>query len=477
MQQAPQTLLHEQLGKGVDVRGGLVQDQDARIGQERAGEGYQLPLADAEVLAALANYGFVARGQLRDQLMGADDTSGVLNLGIRRGQAAIANVVANRPGEKKRFLQDHADLRAKRLLCYVADVISVDEHLPAFHVVEPLQQAGNRALPRAGRPNDGDGLPGFDVQVEIIEHGHIRLVAERDVAELDISLNARQLPRIRLVLYLNRQPKNLEYALGGDKDETHPQNRVALITGGAGGVGFAAARRLYRQGWSLALLDLNADRLDTARTQLAPAGDRLLTVVADVSSAAACQRAVQLVLERYSGLDFLVNAAGVWTEGPSADVTEDEWDRVLDVNLKGTFFMCRHCIPALQQRDGAIVNLSSDAGIVGFRGTAVYCASKGGVSLLTKSLALELAPHGVRVNAICPSDIDTPMLEYQATTFGKGDPAGYLRDLLSLYPQGDRARFIKADEIASLIEYLSRAEAAPITGACLSIDFGSTAGK
>jgi NAD(P)-dependent dehydrogenase (short-subunit alcohol dehydrogenase family) len=252
--------------------------------------------------------------------------------------------------------------------------------------------------------------------------------------------------------------------------------RVALITGGAGGVGQATAERLLRQGWSVGLCDANPDRLDTVFRQLDRGDGHVLSIDTDVRLVSECRRAVRAVADWRGRLDCLVNAAGVWTEGPAENVTEEEWDRVVDVNLKGTFFMCRYAIPDLERVSGSIVNLSSDAGINGFPSTSVYCASKGGVSLLTKALSLELAPRGVRVNAICPSDIDTPMLQYQATTFGNGDPDGYLRNLLKLYPQGERARFIKADEVASLIQYLVRPEAAPITGACLSIDFGTTAG-
>ena len=122
------------------------------------------------------------------------------------------------------------------------------------------------------------------------------------------------------------------------------------------------------------------------------------------------------------------------------------------------------------------MNLSSDAGLVGTVETAIYNASKGGVSLLTKSLALELAPKGVRVNAVCPNDVDTPMLAGQARDYGGDDPEGYLASLLANYPQKDRARFIRPEEIAALIVYLASDEAAPITGACIPIDFGSTAG-
>ena len=135
-------------------------------------------------------------------------------------------------------------------------------------------------------------------------------------------------------------------------------------------------------------------------------------------------------------LDVLVNAAGVWTEGPSHAVTENEWDRVLDVNLKGTFFCCRYAIPELKKTRGCIVNLSSDAGVCGTPETAVYSASKGGVTLLTKVLAIELAPDLVRVNAVCPADVMSPMLEGQARDFGGGDPEAYLRTLLELLPAG-----------------------------------------
>ena len=157
------------------------------------------------------------------------------------------------------------------------------------------------------------------------------------------------------------------------------------------------------------------------------------------------------------------------------DLTEADWDRVIDVNLKGTFFICRHAIPALVRTSGCIVNVSSDAGLWGNKGAAIYSASKGGVTILTKSLAVELAAQGVRVNAVCPGDVDSPMIAEQARTFGGGDPAGYLARLLEAYPQRP-ARFTRPDEVAELIVFLCSERATPITGAAISIDFGLTAG-
>jgi NAD(P)-dependent dehydrogenase (short-subunit alcohol dehydrogenase family) len=172
----------------------------------------------------------------------------------------------------------------------------------------------------------------------------------------------------------------------------------------------------------------------------------------------------------------VVNAAGVWTEGASADTTEDEWDRVLGVNLKGLYFVTTAAIPHLAATEGCVINLSSDAGVQGNAGAAVYCASKGGVSILTKALALELAPQGIRVNAVCPGDVDSPMLRGQAAVFAADDQEGYLDRLLAAYPQGRRARFIRPAEIAELIWFLAQPGAAPITGANIAADFGLSAG-
>jgi NAD(P)-dependent dehydrogenase (short-subunit alcohol dehydrogenase family) len=253
-------------------------------------------------------------------------------------------------------------------------------------------------------------------------------------------------------------------------------DRVVLVTGAAGGIGRAVAERFLVQGDAVCLADVDDEGLAKAAAELEGQGRGISTVVADVRSAAGCEAMVGAATDAHGRLDVLVNCAGVWVEGPTHEMTEAQWDRTVDVNLKGTFFACRYAIPHLVATEGCIVNLSSDAGLVGTSETAIYCASKGGVSLLTKALAMELAPRGVRVNAVCPNDVDTPMLAGQARDFGGGDPQGYLDALLAKYPQGERSRFIRPEEIAALVAYLASPEAAPITGACIPIDFGSTAG-
>jgi NAD(P)-dependent dehydrogenase (short-subunit alcohol dehydrogenase family) len=253
--------------------------------------------------------------------------------------------------------------------------------------------------------------------------------------------------------------------------------RTVLITGGAGGMGRAFARLFIESGAAVVLSDIDEPSIGAAVAALAQsASGSVEGVRCDVTEPTDCRRTIERVIEKTGRLDLLINAAGVWTEGPTEATRDDDWDRVIDVNLKGTFLMCRHALPHLERSQGSIVNISSDAGLIATSGVAVYSASKAGVNMLTKAMALEFAERGVRVNAVCPTDVDTPMIEYQATTFGKGDPAGYKRALLARYPQRSRARFVRPEEVAALVFFLSSPEAEPITGACLSIDFGTTAG-
>ena len=250
------------------------------------------------------------------------------------------------------------------------------------------------------------------------------------------------------------------------------QSKVVLITGSASGMGLAFARRYAAAGASLALADLQAERLAATAPTL---GTASLAITADVARVADCAAMVSAAVARFGRLDLLINSAGVWVEGPAEEMGEGEWDRCLDINLKGTFFACRYAIPELRKTAGVIINIASDAGLMGSAGASIYCASKGGVVQLTRALALELAPDGVRCNAICPCDVETPMLAGQAAVYGAGDPEGYTRKLRSIYPQGARTRFVRPEEVAEFVFAIAGLD--PITGACLSIDFGTTAGR
>ena len=243
--------------------------------------------------------------------------------------------------------------------------------------------------------------------------------------------------------------------------------KTVLIAGGSGGMGRATAQEFAEAGANISIADINTENLPS----------RYLTIKSDITKFSDCARMISKTVSHFGRLDVLINAAGVWVEGESAAMSEVQWDRTIDINLKGTFFTCRHAIPELEKIQGQIINIASDAGLMGSAGAAIYCASKGGVVLLTKALALELAPKGIRVNAICPCDVETPMLEFQAKQFGGGDPDAYLAKLKSIYPQGMRQRFATPMEIAAFIFAVASPRMAPITGAALSIDFGTTAGR
>jgi NAD(P)-dependent dehydrogenase (short-subunit alcohol dehydrogenase family) len=256
-------------------------------------------------------------------------------------------------------------------------------------------------------------------------------------------------------------------------------NKRVLITGGTSGIGFTTAAAFLKAGASVCISGRSEKSLLDAADRLEKEAGTVFGMPADVSSSAGCQELVNEAAEILGGIDILVNSAGIWLEGPADEVTEEQWDTVIDTNLKGTFFMCRYCIPFLEESSGCIVNLSSDSGLVGNDLAAAYCASKGGVTLLTKSLAVELARKKIRVNAVCPGDVSTPMLDRAAINYiseNGGTVEEYTEELLKAYPERPGRRFTRPEEVAQSILFLSSSKVEAITGACLSIDFGLTAG-
>ncbi len=191
----------------------------------------------------------------------------------------------------------------------------------------------------------------------------------------------------------------------------------------------------------------------------------------DVKNVAGCEAVVATVLEALGGLDILVNNAGVGPVGPIEGCDEAMWDETLDVNLKGTFFCCRAALPTLRASRGNIVNVASDAGLMGDVNLSVYCASKGGVVNLTRALALELAP-GVRVNCVCPGFIDTDMLHDDIEE--ADNPAAREQALIDYTPM---KRLASPEEIGRAIAYLASDDARFVTGAAFQIDGGATAGR
>lgn len=255
------------------------------------------------------------------------------------------------------------------------------------------------------------------------------------------------------------------------------KQKVVLITGGNSGIGAAAAKKFLENGAIVYILGRNTETLDAVCRELSAISPTIYPIQANVAETSQCKKAIDHVLAREKRLDILVNSAGVSYTDSTVSMTEEIWDETIDINLKGTFFMCKYAIPALAETRGCIVNVGSDAGIVGNVGLAIYCASKGGVSLLTKSLALELAPQGIRVNAVCPAEVETPMLLKDMTDAGYTSREAFDADYLKIFPQGEKARYIQPEEVAECIYFLASSDKVEaITGTCLTIDFGVTAG-
>ena len=253
------------------------------------------------------------------------------------------------------------------------------------------------------------------------------------------------------------------------------EGRVALVTGASRGIGAATARALAAAGARVIVTDL-AEPGDVAR-ELGG-----LARAQDVTDEAGWAETIAFARREAGGLDILVNNAGVFTLGPVTGISLDEWRRVHSVNVEGVFLGCKHAIPALAERaaqwagGSAIVNLSSVAGLVGSAGATCYCASKGAVRLLTKSLALELAPAKIRVNSVHPGVIDTHMGEEVVHGFaalsGAGDNEARAR-VDGLHPLGHMG---KVADIAEAIAFLASDKAAFMTGSEMVVDGGLTAG-
>ncbi len=254
------------------------------------------------------------------------------------------------------------------------------------------------------------------------------------------------------------------------------KDKVILISGASSGIGYETAKAFLGQGATVYLNGRDEEKLAMAVKKCQDSLGKAVSLPGDVAQVDQCEKMIMALEETEGRLDVLVNSAGVWLEGKSDRMNEEDWDRVMNINARGTFFMCRYAIPLLEQSGGVIVNVSSDSGLVGNKEAAIYCASKGAVTLMTKALAVELASRGIRVNAVCPGDVETPMLERAYHDYGGEDQDRYFRSLLAHYPQGEKARFTKPEEVAGAILFLASPSMQAITGACLSIDFGLTAG-
>jgi NAD(P)-dependent dehydrogenase (short-subunit alcohol dehydrogenase family) len=245
--------------------------------------------------------------------------------------------------------------------------------------------------------------------------------------------------------------------------------RVAIVTGAARGIGLAAVLRLVEDGARILAWDLPDAGLGDAMATL---GDDVVAYEGDVASSADWKGAVEQTVSRFGRLDILVNNAGIsGFIGPLVDYPEDSFDQVMSVNARGVFLGMKHSVPAMQD-GGSIVNVSSVSGIGGGSNTLAYTASKHAVIGMTKLAAIELAPRGIRVNAVCPAPTDTAMMLDLALSKAPDDPEGFRRSFEQNIPLG---RYGKAEEIAAAIAFLASDEASFSTGAVLAVDGGMRA--
>lgn len=244
-------------------------------------------------------------------------------------------------------------------------------------------------------------------------------------------------------------------------------DKVALITGAGSGIGRATALRMAAEGASLVLADINSAGIDETAAAV-PNETAILKLALDVGESSSCNAAVSACEAEFGRLDVLCNIAGIALCEHMTDISDEQWQRMIGINLNGVFFMCRAAMPLLIQSQGNIINMSSSAGLIGQAYNSAYCATKAGVLMFSKALAIEYSGQGVRVNAVCPGMVKTPLV---ANFSGPDDMNPELFGRLMPLLEG-----AEPEEIAAAVCYLASEEARFVSGAALPIDGAQTAG-
>jgi NAD(P)-dependent dehydrogenase (short-subunit alcohol dehydrogenase family) len=242
----------------------------------------------------------------------------------------------------------------------------------------------------------------------------------------------------------------------------------AIVTGAGAGIGEAIAVRLAGEGALVTLADLDGQATERVAREIE---GKTLSRRTDVTRSEEVEALVQGVLEEWGGLDVMVNNAGIGVAGTTPETSEEDWERLMSVNLKGTFLGMKYAIPAMRDSGGgSIINISSVAALVGIPDRAAYSATKGGILALTKAAAIDHVSEGIRINCIAPGTVDTPWIS--RITAGYDDPEEARARMEGRQPHG---RFVTPEEIAAMAAYLASDESASCIGACMVVDGGVTA--
>ncbi|MGB8986564.1 MAG: glucose 1-dehydrogenase [Candidatus Sulfotelmatobacter sp.] len=249
--------------------------------------------------------------------------------------------------------------------------------------------------------------------------------------------------------------------------------KTAIITGGAGGIGRATALLFAREGAAVSIVDLNREAGAALASEISAGGGRANFEMADVTRAADCHRVMERAAKQFGDVHILFNNAGIIRRASVVDITEEDWDQVMAVNVKSVFLMSREVIPLMAKTGGgSIINTASGWGLAGGARAAAYCASKGAVVLLTKAMAIDHGWQNIRVNCICPGDTDTAMLRGEARQLGETEDK-----FLSDSAKRPLGRVGTAEEIAQAALYLASDASSFVTGTALVVDGGGLAGS
>ena len=251
------------------------------------------------------------------------------------------------------------------------------------------------------------------------------------------------------------------------------KDQIAIVTGGASGIGLASTQRLLEEGATVVMCDINAAAGEQVVTGLKAAGlEQIDFVQADVSVSADVQRVIAHTLDAYGRVDILFNNAGYFEPGEVHEVPEDEWERAMAINLRSVFLFSKYTVPGMLERGkGSIIHNASIASVVGDPNAAAYCATKGGVGMLTKAMALDYGKRGIRVNAICCGEIETALFVKEAAHYGIPTDE-YGKMIGDMHPIG---RIGQPEEVAAVVAFLASDDSSFITGALIPVDGGYSA--